>query len=107
MHKKRKNLHKVKKSTQPSDNSVSLNIKDNMKKSRPSTRKKNARGKEDEIVFVGIHSRRGDHLHYQKENNIQVISEDYFLDAMDMYREKFKEVVFVYVSDDLKWGKQK
>ena len=22
-------------------------------------------------------------------------------------REKFKEVVFVYVSDDLKWGKQK
>ena len=57
MHKKRKNLHKVKKSTQPSDNSVSLNIKDNRKKSRPSTRKKNARGKEDEIVFVGIHSR--------------------------------------------------
>ena len=30
--------------------------------------------------------RRGDHLGYQKENNIQELSEDYFLDAMDMYR---------------------
>ena len=32
------------------------------------------------------HDRRGDHLEYEKENNIQVISSDYFLDAMDIYR---------------------
>ena len=32
------------------------------------------------------YDRRGDHLDYQKENDIKVISEDYFLDAMDMYR---------------------
>ena len=31
-------------------------------------------------------NRRGDHVEYQKERNSQVISEDYFLDAMDMYR---------------------
>ena len=31
-------------------------------------------------------NRRGDHVEYQKEHNSQVISEDYFLDAMDMYR---------------------
>ena len=30
--------------------------------------------------------RRGDHVEYQKEHNSQVITEDYFLDAMDMYR---------------------
>lgn len=26
---------------------------------------------------------------------------------MEMFREKFKNVVFVYVSDDLEWGKEK
>ena len=58
-------------------------------------------------MFVGIHQRRGDHLLYQEEGGIITLDAGYFLEAMEMYREKFKRVVFIYVSDDLQWGKDK
>ena len=58
-------------------------------------------------MFVGIHQRRGDHLLYQEEGGIKTLDAGYFLEAMEMYREKFKRVVFIYVSDDLQWGKDK
>ena len=63
--------------------------------------------KKKDIVFVGIHQRRGDHLLYQEEGGIITLDAGYFLEAMEMYREKFKRVVFIYVSDDLQWGKDK
>ena len=30
--------------------------------------------------------RRGDHIEHEKQRNHKVITEDYFLEAMDMYR---------------------
>ena len=57
IHKKRKKEEKVKKSTKDRNNSMSLNRKTSKKTSMPPRRKKNASAKEDEIVFVGIHSR--------------------------------------------------
>ena len=63
--------------------------------------------KKTDITFVGIHQRRGDHVSFRDEGNIDELGASYFLEAMEMYREKFKRVVFVYVSDDLEWGIEK
>ena len=32
---------------------------------------------------------------------------EYFLEAMDMFRAKYKRVVFLYVSDDIQWAERK
>ena len=63
--------------------------------------------KRTDITYVGIHNRRGDHLDFQKESGLKTLKPGYFIEAMDMYREKFKRVVFIYVSDDMNWGKEK
>ena len=66
-----------------------------------------------DYVFVGIHSRRTDHLEYQKKHNMNALDARYYLDAMHLYREKFKKenkkkwLIFVFVSDDIQWGKDK
>lgn len=63
--------------------------------------------KKKDITFVGIHQRRGDHLSFRDEGNIGELGASYFLESMEMYRKKFKRVVFVFVSDDLEWGIEK
>ena len=63
--------------------------------------------KKKDITFVGIHNRRGDHLDYQREGGFIPLDPGYFLNAMELFREKFKRVVFVYVSDDMDWGRRK
>ena len=63
--------------------------------------------KKKDITFVGIHHRRGDHLQFQKEGGMKSLEPAYFLEAMEMYREKFKRVVFIYVTDDIQWGRDK
>ena len=66
-----------------------------------------------DYVFVGIHSRRTDHLEYEKKHNMNALDARYYLDAMNLYREKFrkenkkKRLIFIFVSDDIQWGKDK
>ena len=55
-------------------------------------------------TFVGIHSRRTDHLAFERERNMPSLKASYYLQAMDMYREKYSKVIFVYISDDIEWG---
>ena len=57
IHIKRKKEEKAKKSTKDKKDSTSLNSSKSKKKSKPTRRKKDILGKEDQIVFVGIHSR--------------------------------------------------
>ena len=59
------------------------------------------------VIFVGIHHRRGDHIIDQVMEGVGELSPGYFLGAMDFFREKYKNVVFLYVSDDMEWGKLK
>ena len=62
---------------------------------------------EKPITFVGIHNRRTDHLKFMEdENNVKPLKDDYFFDAMDYYREEFENVAFIYVSDDMEYGKK-
>ena len=63
--------------------------------------------KRKDITYVGIHNRRGDHLYFQKESGLKTLEPGYFIEAMEMYREKYKRVVFIYVSDDMNWGEEK
>ena len=60
-----------------------------------------------DITFVGIHNRRTDHLDFQKEGGFVPLEAGYFIEAMEMFREKYPRSVFVYVSDDIPWGKEK
>eukprot|EP00090_Calanus_glacialis_P012604 TRINITY_DN21200_c0_g1_i1.p1 TRINITY_DN21200_c0_g1~~TRINITY_DN21200_c0_g1_i1.p1 ORF type:complete len:445 (+),score=115.38 TRINITY_DN21200_c0_g1_i1:200-1336(+) len=63
--------------------------------------------KEKEVTFVGIHNRRTDHLDFQKEGGFIPLEAGYFIEAMEMFRAKYPRTVFVYVSDDIKWGREK
>ena len=63
--------------------------------------------KKQDITFVGIHHRRGDHLKFQIESGFKPLEAAYFFEAMDLYRQRFKRVVFVYVTDDIEWGIEK
>ena len=63
--------------------------------------------KKQDITYVGIHNRRGDHLDFQKEAGYIPLEPGYFIEAMEMFRERYKRVVFIYVSDDMRWGQEK
>ena len=49
------------------------------KKSKKKAKKKN-------WILVGIHSRRTDHISYEKEKGIEPLKPSYYLQAMDLYR---------------------
>ena len=57
MHKKRKIMRRINQNTESKDNYISLNIKDDPNRCKPSTHKKKLHAKEDKLIFVGIHSR--------------------------------------------------
>ena len=66
-----------------------------------------------ELVFVGVHARRGDHLSswLQKfpDSLIGKFEAKYFNHAMDMFRNKYNngitKVIFIATSDDVDWIK--
>ena len=73
--------------------------------------KKSFKSQKKETIFVGIHSRRTDHVRFSIQKlDLKPISPSYYLDAMDIFRQKFPKkkynLAFVYVSDDMEWGRQ-
>ena len=65
--------------------------------------------KPEKITYVGIHNRRTDYLEFRRKRlKLDNLYEDYFEDAMEYFREEYWDttVVFVYVSDDMKWGRR-
>ena len=54
--------------------------------------------------LVCVHIRRGDHLDYEEMNGVQHLKKQYFLQAMDLYKEKLKHPVFIIVTDDPDWA---
>ena len=66
----------------------------------------------DKITFVGIHNRRTDYLDFRRRVlGLSNLYEDYFADATDYFVEEYGDdddttVVFIYVSDDMKWGRR-
>ena len=70
-------------------------------------RQRRRKSDRDEVTFVGIHARRTDYLDYRDkylgEENLQ---EDYFVDAVEYFREEYDLPVFIFVSDDMKWARR-
>ena len=62
-----------------------------------------------EIVFVGIHVRRTDYVHFSKVYlNKKVVGKTYFLEGIEYFKEEYpdNQVYFLAVSDDLAWVRQ-
>jgi galactoside 2-L-fucosyltransferase 1/2 len=56
------------------------------------------------ITYVGVHVRRTDYIGYLKIfYNASAVKADYFLRQMNVFRNKYKPVMFVVVSDNPKW----
>jgi galactoside 2-L-fucosyltransferase 1/2 len=56
------------------------------------------------ITYVGVHVRRTDYIGYLKRKfNASAVKPDYFLRQMNVFRNKYKQIMFVVVSDDPMW----
>jgi galactoside 2-L-fucosyltransferase 1/2 len=56
------------------------------------------------VTYVGVHVRRTDYIGYLKRKyNASPVKPDYFLRQMNVFRNKYKPVIFVVVSDDPRW----
>jgi len=61
-----------------------------------------------DIVFVGIHNRRTDYLPFRKNVlGMRQLRKSFFFDAIDYFRDEYENVAFLFVSDDMAWGKKK
>ncbi|KAL0270143.1 UNVERIFIED_CONTAM: hypothetical protein PYX00_007639 [Menopon gallinae] len=57
-------------------------------------------------TFVGVHVRRTDYIYYLwKTRRAVVADEEFFAQAMNYFRSKYRNTVFVVVSDDPVWCK--
>ncbi len=59
-----------------------------------------------DFLFIGIHVRRGDFTrHMKKLSNGQLLDQQFYFTAMEVFRRKFsdKVIVFVVASDDMAW----
>ena len=63
----------------------------------------------NKITYVGIHNRRTDYLEFRRKHlKLKKLYKEYFEDAMDYFMEEYgPNVAFIYVSDDMKWGRRK
>ena len=59
------------------------------------------------ITYVGIHIRRTDYLKFAKNYyGLDPLTKDYFNDAMEYFKEEYKNCMFIVASDDIKWAKE-
>ncbi len=68
-----------------------------------------AMGKKEikDVTFVGIHNRRTDSVEFIRRDWFQEpLRDDYFHDAMEYFREEYDNCAFLYVSDDMPWGRK-
>ena len=59
------------------------------------------------LVMSSLCSRRTDAIkHMVNYYNLPVLTTKYYLEAMDLYRERYKHALFLLFSDDLGWVQQ-
>lgn len=58
------------------------------------------------VTFVGVHVRRTDYIYYLwRTRHVSVADEEFFSQAMNYFRTKYQNTVFIVVSDDPLWCK--
>ena len=60
-----------------------------------------------ERPFIGVHVRRTDHLRALKLENLPIPDERYLSKAMEYFKKKYPNALFVFVSDDIEWSKER
>ncbi|KAL7645465.1 UNVERIFIED_CONTAM: hypothetical protein RMT77_003851 [Armadillidium vulgare] len=90
----RQNIHSVLKFKKKNVNTAKHVIENALK-----TRKLNKSG----LVLVGTHVRRSDYLRFTRKRNLRYPSVEFYLNAFNFFRLKCKNVIFIVVSDDMKW----
>ena len=78
-----------------------------LKKTEKDFRRRKKMKKKASVTFIGIHNRRGDHLADQVKEGVGELLPGYFLGGMDFFRDRYKNVIFLYVSDDMDWGRMR
>lgn len=58
------------------------------------------------LTYVGVHVRRTDYIYYLwRTRHVPAATEDFFYTAMNYFRKKYQNTVFIVVSDDPDWCK--
>ncbi|XP_060111924.1 galactoside alpha-(1,2)-fucosyltransferase 2 [Heteronotia binoei] len=66
------------------------------------------RGLRKSVTYVGVHVRRGDYVNVMPQVWKGVVADKKYLDkAMNYFREKYHDAVFVVVSNGMAWCKEK
>ena len=61
----------------------------------------------EKLTFVAIHNRRQDMIAFSKKAfKDKPFKKSHFYDAMEHFREEYDPVVFIYISDDMAWGRK-
>ena len=59
------------------------------------------------LLFFEIYFRRTDYIKYAADKyNLKPFKKSYFKDAMEYFKEEFDNVVFLWISDDMEWGRK-
>ncbi|XP_054848631.1 galactoside alpha-(1,2)-fucosyltransferase 2-like [Eublepharis macularius] len=65
------------------------------------------RGQRKEVTYIGVHVRRGDYVNVMPNVWKGVVADkDYLEKAMNYFREKYHDAIFVVVSNGMDWCKQ-
>ena len=60
-----------------------------------------------DLFFVAMHNRRTDYVEYNREVHGQgPLIPEYFSVAMEAFRTRHENCAFIYVSDDMDWGRK-
>ncbi|XP_040569574.1 uncharacterized protein [Lepeophtheirus salmonis] len=71
-------------------------------------------GTKKNVIFVGIHSRRSDHITFEKKIGLKPLKNSYYLKAIRLFRQEFEKkkkskknvIAFIFVSDDMEYGRK-
>ena len=78
---------------------------------RISAKMRGSSGPPGDLLYVGVHNRRTDHLQYQREGGWVPLQPGYFLEALDLYRDwrwpPTTRILFLFVSDDPHWAEER
>eukprot|EP00096_Caligus_rogercresseyi_P011721 TRINITY_DN4705_c0_g1_i1.p1 TRINITY_DN4705_c0_g1~~TRINITY_DN4705_c0_g1_i1.p1 ORF type:complete len:392 (+),score=79.24 TRINITY_DN4705_c0_g1_i1:77-1252(+) len=80
------------------------NYKENYLRRKKKKHKKPPNLQRLNITLVGVHVRKRDaDVSMVNRYNLPKLSPSYYLEAMHLYQKKFKNVIFMVVSDEMKW----
>ena len=86
-----------------------LQFKDNLLKHVHIWKEEIKQNSSFKVIFIGVHCRRGDYGQHLAKTGTELVDFSFFDTAFEIYRKKYnnheEKVIFLAVSDDVKWIK--